>query len=138
MITDSFARNFYDYNGPACSTIGNTGVLPNQCELATTHTQSVASVAALVKAAIGFVASPLLGSLSDRRGRKCERWIVHHIFPNYLCLYFVDNQIAILFSKYRFTSFWSFSIHFTTSSASTYSPYSYNQSDFVLCRKYCR
>merc|ERR1712151_1377032 len=70
VTTDSFARNFYDYNGPACSTIGHTEVLPNQCELATTYAQSVASVAALVKAAIGFFSSPLLGSLSDRRGRK--------------------------------------------------------------------
>lgn len=70
IMTDSFSRYFYDYTGPACSTIGNNGVLPNECEQATAYAQTIASIAALVKATIAFFASPLLGSLSDRRGRK--------------------------------------------------------------------
>ena len=72
MITDSFARNFYNYTGPLCSSIDAAALLPNECELATSYGQTVASVAALVETVIAFFVSPLLGSLSDRRGRKCK------------------------------------------------------------------
>lgn len=70
VVTDSFARNYYDYNGPSCSSYGTDIALPSECNSATLYAQSAASISSLIASVLTFIMSPVLGSLSDRIGRK--------------------------------------------------------------------
>lgn len=71
ITSDSYARLYHGYDGPECSQIESSD-LPIECSLGSADAQRAASYASLTQFFVSFIMSPLLGSLSDRYGRKCE------------------------------------------------------------------
>jgi len=71
IISDRYARLNHGYTGTLCSSI-DSDLIPNACTLGSADAQNAASIASFVQFAFTFVTSPLVGSLSDRYGRKRE------------------------------------------------------------------
>lgn len=70
ITQDSYAKLHYGYTGESCSIDSENGIYNHACELASAEAQKKASFSSFAQYFLLFLTSPLVGSLSDRWGRK--------------------------------------------------------------------
>ena len=69
-ISDRYARLHHNYTGPDCGMVGAHGDVPLECQEGTDDAQLAATWSHVGICVFGLILNPVVGSWSDRHGRK--------------------------------------------------------------------
>lgn len=70
VVGDRYARRGHGHTGAPCAALAATDDMPRACLLGDEDAQNAAAATSFVSNALTFATSPLMGSISDERGRR--------------------------------------------------------------------